>query len=59
MGQERFQSHERKTWAIGGTGVITGCVRDLTRSEAILEREQQDLAFEVCVCVCVRVCVCV
>jgi hypothetical protein len=46
MGQERFQSHERKTWAIGGTGVITGCVRDLTRSEAILEREQQDLAFE-------------
>lgn len=33
--------------------MVTACVRDMTRSDAILEREEMDLAFEVCVCVCV------
>ena len=44
---ERGQPYESKRWAVGGTGVLTACVRDMTRSEHILEREQQDLAFEV------------
>ena len=48
MSTERFQPHERKTWAVGGTGIVTACVRDMRRSDTLLEREEIDLAFEVC-----------
>ena len=45
---ERLQRYERSQWAAeGGTGIVTGCVRDMTRRQAILDREEQDLAFEV------------
>ena len=47
MSAEKFQPHERKTWAVGGTGIVTACVRDMRRSDALLEREEIDLAFEV------------
>ena len=59
LSTERIQSYELKQWAIGGTGIVTGCVRDMTRSEHLLDREEHDLAFEVCVCVCVCLCTCV
>ena len=44
---EKYQPHERKTWAVGGTGIVTACVRGMQRSDALLEREELDLAFEV------------
>ena len=47
LSTERIQPHERKTWAVGGTGIVTACVRDMRRSDTLLEREEIDLAFEV------------
>ncbi|CAI8055210.1 hypothetical protein GBAR_LOCUS30145 [Geodia barretti] len=43
---EKYQPHERKTWAVGGTGIVTACVRGMQRSDTLLEREELDLAFE-------------